>query len=280
MVVVYIKEYFDILQSSFPSDYKKTASIRDVTVKMAELAGYKREPHTFANGNVREMTKYERPFDDLLVAEWLLYFKKLFIGKLTKLPKLKEYWVDIINEVFYSVMRSLVIERLINDAVVVRYVNKSLSDSISDYLKEIGSISRFQEWEDSGKLRFKQRRSLNYNMLSVDATDDDGNLMLDVVDEEDHFQEMLLDMYKEIGDDDLSNRLLDAMLFSGKKVLLYKIDDYIEMSEEEKTEDNKLKLRLAYNKIKKVLKHYVNQRGKNWKHVPAGRVHYVSEGKH
>ena len=247
--MVYIKEYFDILQSSFPSDYKKTASIRDVTVKMAELAGYKREPHTFANGNVREMTKYERPFDDLLVAEWLLYFKKLFIGKLTKLPKLKEYWVDIINEVFYSVMRSLVIERLINDAVVVRYVNKSLSDSISDYLKEIGSISRFQEWEDSGKLRFKQRRSLNYNMLSVDATDDDGNLMLDVVDEEDHFQEMLLDMYKEIGDDDLSNRLLDAMLFSGKKVLLYKIDDYIEMSEEEKTEDNKLKLRLAYNKI-------------------------------
>lgn len=278
--MVYIKEYFDILQSSFPSDYKKTASIRDVTVKMAELAGYKREPHTFANGNVREMTKYERPFDDLLVAEWLLYFKKLFIGKLTKLPKLKEYWVDIINEVFYSVMRSLVIERLINDAVVVRYVNKSLSDSISDYLKEIGSISRFQEWEDSGKLRFKQRRSLNYNMLSVDATDDDGNLMLDVVDEEDHFQEMLLDMYKEIGDDDLSNRLLDAMLFSGKKVLLYKIDDYIEMSEEEKTEDNKLKLRLAYNKIKKVLKHYVNQQGKNWKPVPAGKVHYVSEGKH
>ena len=275
-----IKEYFEMLQSVFPKGYKKTDSIKEITVNMATKAGYCRATHTFANGNTREMTQYKDKFDDYLVAEWLLYFKKLFIGKLSKLPKLKEHWVDIINEVFYSVMRSLVIERLANDAVVVRYVNKALSDSISDYLKEIGSIKRFQEWEETGKLKFKQRRSLNYNSLSVDATDDDGNLLLDVEDENDHFQEMLMDIHKEIGEDDLSNRLLDALLFSGKKVLLYKIDDYIEMSEEEKTEDNKLKLTLAYNKIKKILKHYVDKGGKPWKSIPVGKIHYVSEGKH
>lgn len=249
-------EYFKMIEQiakSDPTEY----SIKDLTIKLAKGAGYYRGQYTFRNGTVRERTMYSGKFDDVLSAKWLMHYKKLFISRLRSHPEFGDGAVDIINNTFTDTMRSIKLDAIVEDDVINMYVNLTLVSRIKNYLVEIGSAKRLDEYNSGKKLNMRLSKYLANQALSLDALSEDSNF--DVADEvEDNA--FSTDVESRLADNPFGLRLLDAMLSAKSQIHLSRIDEYMPMSESEKTDDNRYLIKCAYVAIKDTLRKSVANR--------------------
>lgn len=205
-------EYFKLLEDYIgDTSYQ---SISDITIKLMSLAGYSRECVSFKNGNTRIRTVYSNKFDDRLTAMWLLYYKKLFIAKLSKHPELTEYQVDIINKTFLMVIKSLQIEKIVSDDVVHKYVNLTLSSRIKEMMWKNKSKYSTETYERGKKLPYKLKGALDNQAISInqdfakDIITDSSMICPDLLD---------IDIRDKVKNSVLARKLYESMLQSKSK---------------------------------------------------------------
>ena len=249
-------EYFKMIEREARKDTSEY-SIKDLTIKMATDAGYHREMYKFANGSVRERTMYKKPFDSVMTAKWLLFYKKLFVSKLYSHPEFGVGTVDIINSTFLITMGCLQIDKITDDDVINRYVNLALDGRIKNFLIELGSQKRLEEYENGSKLNMRLNKSVLNQSLSLDEMSEDSNF--DVKSEETD-NTLILCLEDKLKSNPFGLRLLDAMLYSNRRIHLNRIDEYMRISEEEKNDDTKYLIACAYKEIKDALKSSVANR--------------------
>lgn len=288
-------QYFKTLQSVASSDDREFKGIKDLTVTIAKLAGYRREPVTLKNGKVVIKTKYNTRvnengemvpvWDDVLVAKWLMYFRGLIIGKLSRHPELKEFQADIIQRVFSIYFNSLQLEKLDFDACVVKSVHTCLNNRIGEALFVRGSSSRTKKEENARRLKAGEvtleeltaageevalhklqndKTAFNYSMASLDGlmelkvkVDIGGSYTHDEMDP------LVMQLKEKLKHSEIGLQLLDAMLNSNNSVVRpNSIKDYISISNN-LTEEQKAtyisELTTAWNIIKDTLRESLDQ---------------------
>lgn len=260
------------------ADLDKTEyGIKDLTIKLAESAGYVRKLYKFKNGSIRERTMYTGKFDNVLTAKWLCHYKKLFIAKLSVHPEFSEHHTYIIDRVFYIVMTSLNLSKIVTDNVINKYVNAALASRIAEIMWDMGSIRRLEDFNAGGERKFKLKSVANYTALSVDQMVEDGahdelfiSKQLDINDD------FLIDLKHKLANNKYGLKLLYSMLYSDKRIQLSHIDDFVQLDTYEKTDLTKQELLDAYNIIVVSLKDYVDDPSKyRWK--KAKTIHYANE---
>jgi hypothetical protein len=248
-------EYFKLLQPVADID-KSLDSIKDITVTLANKAGYHRGLYKYKNGRVRERAFYDKKFDDILTAKWMCFYKNLFISKLIKHPEFSEHHVTIINDVFRVVMQSLNLDKIVNDNCINKYVNSALSCKIGEVLFLMGSSRRLEEHRSGGKRRFRYKSVLNYNTASLDAIME-GNTYLPKAPDDEDVNPMILDLKSKLSHNKYGLRLLEALLSSQKKVMLNHIDDFVLIDDVDFNDKTKLDILTAYNTIRLTLSEYM-----------------------
>ena len=265
--------YFKMLKAEAsidPTEY----SIKDLTIEIAKRAGYYRANYTFANGSVRERTMYEYPFDSVLTAKWILFYKPLFCGKLGPHPEFGDGAIDIINSTFFITMNCLQLDKVVDDDIVNRYVNMALSGRIKNYLIEIGSAKRLDEYKNGEKLNMRLNKSVLYQSLPLDET-----LLTEENDAySDTPQDILMELYWKLSDNPYGIRLLETMLYANQKIHLSSINRYMHLEDFEKTEETKVYIAEAYAIIKDTLrKHIENSYMFDFGHTNDEEVNFIDE---
>lgn len=248
--------YFEMLKQVAELDTTQY-SIRDLSIEIADRAEYYRAPYQFANGSVRERTWYRKPFDNVLTAKWLMFYKPLFINKLRVHPEFGDGAIDIINNTFFITMSCLQIDKLVDDDVINRYVNLALSGRIRNYLIEMGSLKRLEEYKSGHKLNMRLNKSVLTQALSLDELMQDGAYDPTYEDNSDTLLTILYDKLKEIP---YGIELLETLLQSQFKVHMSKINQYMYIAEEDKNEETLSNISKAYHIIKGELKKVISNR--------------------
>lgn len=245
--------YFKMLKeeaSADPTEY----SIKDLTIEIAKRAGYHRANYTFDNGSVRERTVYDRGFDSVLTAKWLLFYKPLFCGKLANHPEFDDGVIDIINSTFFITMNCLQLDKVVDDDVVNRYVNLALSGRIKNFLIEKGSARRLEEYQRGEKLNMRLNKSvLNQSVSLDDSLLTEGNDAYCGIP-----QDLVMELSAKLKSNPYGNRMLETMLHSNQKIRLNCIDKFMFLEEHERTGDTKRYIAEAYAVIKDSLRRYVD----------------------
>lgn len=259
--------YFKTLRSVAGLDSTKVTSIRDLTIQLALEAGYRRERITLKNGKQVERTVYndlntrddngnviefKSAWNDVLVAKWFCYFEGLFRSKLQPHPELAEYYPFIIQRTFTVYMNALQIDRLKSDAMVVAAVNQSLGNRLGEAFCIIGSQARLDTY-----CKLKEDRKSKDEKIAEEAKKAKNRInmkqafahltgSLDYLIDNKIVREQTLGTYTEIGTSDevidlkrilhknpMGERVLEAMLNSDRKFNIRKINDFIELSDDE-----------------------------------------------
>lgn len=281
-------QYFKTLQSVAESDNRTFEGIKDLTIAIAQSAGYRREPVTLKNGKVVIRTKYNEHtvidknhvipvWDDALVAKWLMYFRGAIIHKLSQHPELKEVHVDIIQRMFSLYFNALQIDKLKHNADVIKSVHTNLFNRIGEALFLYGSASRAKKDENAKKLKKGEitqeeldesgeevaehkmqndKHAFNRSLLSLDGLIE--NKMHVEADYAPVDMDLLVIQLKEnLKGNKIGLQLLDAMLTSNTAVRPDSIKDYIRlngnMTEAQKTQC-KIELTRAWNIIANTLR--------------------------
>lgn len=269
-------KYFEMLKQVADTDSTEY-QISDLTKEIAIRAGYHRKFITLKNGVRKMHTEYTEPFDNVLTAKWLMYFKNLFILKLGKHPELSEYHVQIINDTFLMFMKRLQLSKAFYDKGIMTYVYDTLYHRITQVLFERGSCARLEAFKNGEKRKFRYCSVLNTVSTSYDALlEQDNNF--DVVDYDDELdiECVLFDLKEKLKYNPYGIRLLNAMLGAGRRVKLSAIDNYVELSDDEKTEETKKYLLDAWNTIVTTLKGYIDTKD-NYTWRKARSIKYASE---
>lgn len=259
-------QYFKLIKRVANLDPKQYTSIAELTKELANKAGYRRDIYTFKNGNKRERTFYDKPFDDILTAKWFMYYKKLFVSKLSKHPEMREYYSFIINRTFMIVMQSYRMDIGTKDNIINKNVNMCLANRIGEVLYIMGSNTRLEEYKSKERPGDKNRMLLNtavnHMAQSLDQLQEDSGYCPEYIDK--NMSDILVELQVKLEDNEFGNRLLEAMLSSNKKIQPSHIDDFIYMRREECTEENKSKILDAWDKIESVLKTYTDTSKYRW----------------
>lgn len=225
--------------------------IKDLTILIMTKAGYRLVQHSFKNGRIILINSFDKQFDDILFAKWILFYQKLFIAKLSKQHEFKEYQIDIINNTFFTVMKSLKIEKITDNNVVNRYVNLTLLSKMNDVLWEVGSAKRLDEYNRTKcKPRLRVKKYLLHNSFSYDSlieTSDMGDNYYEITDE------ILFELKTLLSDNPYGELVLQSLLYSNKKVNLLKIDEYIDIDRSMQSNEVKNFILDSINIIKKFL---------------------------
>ena len=268
-------EYFKLLENFLKDCSIQYNDIKDLTFKLMDSGGYYRGTVKFLNGSERERTLYSKKFDSYLVALWLCFYKNLFISKLLRHPELEEYHVFIINKTFYMVLNSLNKDKIVDNNIINRYVNMTLSSRIKEVMyikKSTYNLSPYKK----GKNTFRLKNTVDNRAISIDNID-----KLTIIDETSDLsgdnKNLEIDLRNCLNDSIIGNRLLDAMLYSGKRFTNKKIDEYIGLERYECTEDTKKQVAESFNIIKKALISYSNYNVKRFKPIKFSSLKYSFE---
>lgn len=265
--------YFKMLKeeaSIDPTEY----SIKDLTIELAKRAGYHRANYTFDNGSVRERTMYDRGFDSVLTAKWIMFYKPLFCGKLATHPEFGDGAVDIINSTFLITMNCLQLDKVVDDDVVNRYVNMALSGRIKNFLIEKGSIRRLNEYQNGEKLNMRLNKSVLNQSVSLDESllTEDNDAYSDLP------SDLVMELYWKLEGNPYGSKLLETMLYANQKVRLSCINKYMHLEPYEQTEETKRYIAEAYAIIKDTLrKHIDNSYMFDFGHANDEEVGFVDE---
>ena len=253
-----------------------TYTIKELMFELANRAGYHRGIREFKNGNKRIVTKYERPFDNTLVCKWFANYKRLFISKLITHPELEEFHIQIITETFFAVMKSLNLDKITCDNAVNRLVTLTFGNRIGYVLFTIGSEKRVKDHIEKNPTthHVRMNSALNYMSVSLDSFVTEPSA---ATYEDTGFDSLLVDLRISLRDNPYGERMLEAMLYSNKKLQLNSIDDFVYLTKDECTDTTKKALALAYNTIKSVLRGYVKDDDRNWAEVTTKKIKYSFE---
>ena len=244
-------EYFSILE-----DYVKGVdaydSIKKLTFDVADSGGYQRKVIQLKNGNFRERTVYSKKFDSVLVALWLLHYKKFFISRLSRKKGLSEHYVDIINKTFFVVMGCLNKDKVMFDNTINKYVSLSLVSRLREFSKRDSSKFYTEGYEKGKKYDFVQKYAVLNQAVPIESVNENNLCVFD----DSQIDDIALDLSNLVSDNPLGERVIDFLLVSDKKVNLKNVDLSLSMLPEECTEENKRLILDAYNKIKKYLLDY------------------------
>lgn len=249
-------DYFKLLENYIIGFDKNFNSIKDLTFALMEDAGYYRCLYTFKNGNKRERTAYKKEFDSYLTALWILFYKKLFISKLSKHLELQEYFVYIINKTFFIVLGYANKDKFTCDDVINRYVNQTLDSRIKEVQYYNNSKFLLEKYVKGNKRKFLQKNAiLNQAVLLDDLSElQVENEVFDL--NENNYIEF--DLREKLNNNFWGLKLLNIMLYSNKKISLKNVDKLLNMKKDDCTEENKLLILSAYDIIKKTLLEYTN----------------------
>ena len=259
-------EYFKLCKSIASCDTTEYSSIAELVKKMAIDAGYSRREKVLKNGKVVIRTHYDKPFDDVLTSKWFLFYEKMFYSKLIGHPELKEYYLFILQRTFMIYMNSLKLDMITCDAAVTKNVSMSLANRIGEALGLIGSDVRLSEYINKsnscgGRNRLVLKYAINHMAISLDSLQDDRSksAMIDSADINTNtdFNDILVDLRYRLKDNSVGLKLLDAMLYSNKKINFSKIGDYINLDKNQYSDDVKHSIGSAALVISNVLEEYV-----------------------
>lgn len=228
-------------------------SIRKLTFDIADSGGYQRKVVKFKNGNVRERTIYSKRFDSVLVALWLLHYKRFFISRLKRRKCLSEHYVDIINKTFFVVMGCLNKDKVMFDNTLNKYVAIALMSRIKDYSRQEGSKTCTDSYEKGKKCNFVQKYAVLNQAVPIESVNESNLQMFD----DGQIEDVAIELSRLVSDNPFGERVLNFLLVSDKKISLKNIDKSLSMSELECTDENKRLILDAYNKIKKYLLKYI-----------------------
>lgn len=250
-----MNDFFSLMRKVANTDDRKYDSIMELTRDIAISAGYALEDYTQKNGKTRIRTIYTKPWDDALVAKWFLFYGNYFKSKLYKLPALREYYPAILQRTFSIYFGMLKLDKLESDKAVTAYIKMTFSARIGEAMNSMGSLTKMRENERRRQLRKDIKDGLveekshgevkntcavgtafNENSLSLDQLKEDINL--DVKSEDNNLSSVLIDLKSELEDSDIGLRLLDCMLYSGRKIAFGNLSDYMEFSESELKKSN------------------------------------------
>lgn len=280
--------YFKTLHDVANSDPRYYGSIKDLTIRLAQEAGYRRGLVTLKNGkqvertiyndfNIRDnsgrVVKYQSAWNDVLVAKWLCYFEKLFKSKLGAHPEIAEYYPFIIQRTFSIYINALQIDKLKSDAMVVSGVNQCLGNRIGEAFGLVGSQARLDAYNE-----LKENRKSEDEEVAKEAKGKKNRIImkfafshmtksLDNLVDNKLVSETTLGAYSDDGLDDdvvslklilannpMGERTLEAMLNSSKKFNINKVNDYIKLTPEEaRSTQVLLQIKEAYLAILKYL---------------------------
>ena len=258
-------KYFRTLHIVADTNAKEYDSIRELTIDIAKSGGYRREYVTLKNGKQVLRTRYNKPatWDDTLVAKWFCTFEKLFMGKLLKHPELSEYYEEILQRTFTIYFNALQIDKLGSDTNVSTVVYMCLNNRIGDVLILKGSEERLKRYNSYkiGKANRKSKDRVNLktavNHMSLSLDDENNDLKYTLASEEDiMLSDIVLDISRRLGDNKVGRRLLDAMLYSYKKVDITRVRDYIKLNKDELDKSIASQLTSAYRTIVKTVSEY------------------------
>ena len=259
-------KYYQLIERIANLDPKQYKSIAELTKELAIKAGYHRDMFTFKNGNKRERTFYDRSFDDVLTAKWFMYYKKLFFSKLSRHPEMSEYYSFILNRTFLIVMQSYRMDIAKEDNIINKNVNMALANRIGEVLYIMGSSVRMEMYQNKANSKEKNKlllnTAINHMAQSLDKMYEEVGFNAEY--EEKGLQDILIDLRNKLSGNKFGAKLLDAMLSSNKKIQPSHIDDFIYITRDECTEENKSKIVEAWNDIESILKTYVDSSKYKW----------------
>lgn len=247
-----MRRYFSILEN-YVSGVDTYDSIKKLTFDLADSGGYQRKVVQLKNGSFKERTVYSKKFDSVLVALWLLHYKKFFCGRLNHIKSLYEYRVDIINKTFFVVMGSLNKDKVLFDDTINKYVTLSFVSRIKEFSKMNSSKFYTECYEKGKKYDFVQKYAVLNQSVPIESVNENNLSVFD----DSQIDDIELDLSNLVSDNPFGDRVLNFLLTSEKKVNLKNIDLSLSMLPEECTEENKKLILDAYNKIKKYLLEYM-----------------------
>lgn len=263
-------QYFKTLKALADLNPKEYTSIKELTIDVARSGGYRREQIPLKNGELVWRTRYGeedaithtiRPtWDDTLVAKWFCHYKNLFISKLYPHPELSEFFEEILQRTFTVYFNSLQIDKLKTDSNVNTVVYMCLANRIGEVLIKIGSVARLEnrlkdkkmKYNETSNLRINMKTSINYMSYSLDQLQEDVGFQVPSYE----IPESIVAIRTALGgsENDMGLRLLDGLLYSGRKVNTAKIDEYVALNPDELNKDTLKQLSTAWNRIKETLR--------------------------
>lgn len=287
-------QFYKSIKQLAETNGKEYTSIKDLTIDIAKSGNYRREMVTLKNGSTVERTKYgvvdpvtgkrKGCWDDSLVAKWFLFYKKMFFSQILRHPELKEYYVDILQKTFTIYFQSLRIDKINCDQAVTFAVNKVLHNRITYHIRLLGSVSREEKMRnaelvkkgllnkedlnpnDIARKRIEtystmvRRNTISLNEL-MDSEDNSGlaeKFMKDNNSDISELNPILIDINKKLEGRRFGSRLLQAMLYTDRRLSTSNLNAYMEFTKEEAEDPETLKeIKEDYLTIRKILIEYL-----------------------
>ena len=227
-----MQDFFEIYRLVANTDTTKY-TIKDLTILIANKAGYHRDYVTQKNGKTRLRTLYDRPFDDVLISKWIMYFEPMMQGKFHKHPELDMYKTDIIQRTIQIFFNALQIDKIITDSSVTRCVNICFIGRIGEALWVQGSNARLDRLINKDMIKnhgyseksFEEGTVAKHNnvtrqtdillttAVSLDQAYEDYKILPTGTDGRLYSDEVLIDeIRKKLKDNKYGLKLLDIML--------------------------------------------------------------------
>lgn len=247
--------------SESTTDYK---SIRQLTLDIANSAGYHREKVTLKNGNEVIRTKYSNRWDDVLVAKWYCHFEKMFCSKLSQLSYMKEYYTQILERTFSIFFNALQVDKVVSNTSVTTTVYACFNNRIGEVMQVLATDNRVKRYNATQGVKVRNSKDrvvvkdyINYSAISLDTKVDELHTMKDVIPSEKvELSDMILDIKNRLGKDMLGLRLLESMVNSDKQISFGNISNFVKLKETEYNSETVNRLRNAYKIILSVVKEY------------------------
>lgn len=248
-----MNQFFKLMKAVADTGDKEYTDIAELTRDIAIKAGYHKGTKTFKNGKVVDTILYDNKFDDVLVAKWFLYYENFFNGKLYKHPELHDFYVNIITKTFIHFMRFLKLEKIKDGKVVTRMVGLTFANRIGEVLIEIGSEKRMEKHKNGegrklnakSNYRMNMKKAINYMSISLDEIENKNNIF----GKEDDINLELMFLKDKMAKMPYGTKVLETMLYSNEKISFNMIDKYIELDENEKTDETLEYIRNAIHTI-------------------------------
>lgn len=262
--------------------------ILTLTRLIAMGAGYHRSNRVFKNGAVRKCTSYNKPFDSVLSAKWIIFYRKWFISELKKRADLVDKQVEIINNTFLMFMSYMDLDKLKSPAAVTKYVKSTLAHRIRT--ASFGNVTP-KKLEKFHAQTVKQRREkvilhqkdiINSTSISYDGylTNHPEEKFEETHDDDAPTEDLVLDIRHRLRDNPYGEKVLESLLYSDRQVSLKSVNYFISVEESEKTPETKKYIRDAYNIIKNTLRSYVQKPYMyDWSDVTLSRINFAGENK-
>lgn len=287
-------QFYKLIGQLAETNKKEYSSIKALTIDIAKSGNYRREMVTLKKGTTVERTRYgvvdpvtgkiKSCWDNSLVAKWFLFYKKMFFNQILRHPELKEYYVDILQKTFSIYFQSLKIDKISCDQAVTFAVGKVLHNRITYHIRLLGSLSREEKMRnaelvkkglinkedldpnDIARKRIEtystmvRRNTISLNEL-MDSEDNAGlaeKFMKDNNSDIGELTPILMDINKSLKGTKFGARLLQAMLYSDKKISTSNLSAYMNFTKEEEKDPNTLKeIKEDYLIIRNILMEYL-----------------------